>query len=271
MEDVLLSVITVCYNCSAEIEYTFESLNEQLNSIDTNILEYIIVDGASSDGTIELARKQVDYLRSRNIKAKLISEPDKGTYDAMNKGVAHAMGKWIHMLNAGDTFYSKDVLNKVIPHLKSDAAVLYGSTMRVHPLYSEKWIPGNVDDLKKTMIFCHQSVFVRRELDMHRYNLNYRCCADYDLMLRLYMAGYQFEDLGFTVSNYSLEGYTATSAMLDAFYDIYKIRREHGVISDNVLNKIKLHIGLFKRKIIAILPGSIRWKITGWLHKIRDR
>lgn len=99
----LISVVTVSYNAVLTIEQTILSVINQTYPH----IEYIIIDGGSTDGTVDIIKKYANRI------AYWVSEPDKGIYDAMNKGIRTAKGEWINFMNAGDLFYSKDTLEKV--------------------------------------------------------------------------------------------------------------------------------------------------------------
>lgn len=104
MNDFKISVITVCYNAVNEIEKTILSvLNQTYNNI-----EYIIIDGGSSDGTVDIIKKYADRL------AYWLSESDKGIYDAMNKGIRVATGDYINFMNAGDRFANSKVIERIL-------------------------------------------------------------------------------------------------------------------------------------------------------------
>ena len=103
MEPIKISVITVAYNASRYIETTILSV---INQTYSNI-EYIIIDGGSTDGTVDIIKKYSNKI------SYWISEPDKGIYDAMNKGINKATGEWINFMNAGDTFHNPDTLSAV--------------------------------------------------------------------------------------------------------------------------------------------------------------
>ena len=106
---LLISVVTVCYNAADTIEKTMLSvLNQTYHDI-----EYIIIDGGSTDGTVEIIRKYADRI------AYWVSEPDKGIYDAMNKGIKVATGEWINFMNAGDEFVDEGVIEKLVLLLTS--------------------------------------------------------------------------------------------------------------------------------------------------------
>lgn len=129
-----ISVITICYNAEKEIERTMRSvLNQSFHD-----LEYVIVDGDSKDGTLRIINQVASDYPTRDV--KIISEPDKGIYDAMNKGIHIASGEWLNMMNAGDVFAGDDVLEKVLERnipkeknfLYSDAWIQDGEKRYIH-------------------------------------------------------------------------------------------------------------------------------------------
>lgn len=105
-----ISVITICYNAEKEIESTMISVLEQ----SFKDIEYIIVDGASKDGTMNKVRQILTRYPNSNV--QITSEPDKGIYDAMNKGIKKASGEWVILMNSGDTFLDNKVLENVFSH-----------------------------------------------------------------------------------------------------------------------------------------------------------
>ena len=114
-----ISVVTVCYNAADCIEHTMLSvLNQSYPDI-----EYIVIDGGSTDGTVDIIKKYADRL------AYWVSEPDKGIYDAMNKGIAAASGSYINFMNAGDTFASDSVLAEIVPQINPNSQIVYGDVV----------------------------------------------------------------------------------------------------------------------------------------------
>ena len=267
--EILLSIVTVTLNCIKELRVTWESLQAQIPYIDRKSVEIILVDGASEDGTKEYAKKIVDKLKQNGISGKLISEKDNGIYDAMNKGLQCSKGKYVYMLNAGDTFYDDWVLEKVLKKIcTSEADVLYGSVLRCNELYQEFWQPGNLDELRKRMVLCHQALFIKRKEPLHRYNLQYHYCADYDLVLRLYLNNKQFENLGIIIAKYSLDGISANKAIVSAYKETRAIRKNNGVLKKSIKEKMEYGFGVCKRHLIKLLPAKIRWEITKIKRKI---
>lgn len=141
-----VTVITVCRNCASTIEATVRSILAQ----DYPDLEYIVVDGASTDGTLEILRKHLDRV------SRLVSEPDRGVYDAMNKGLGLATGERLLFMNAGDVFAAGDVLRKASA---IDADVVYGDFE-----YTSGPRQGRVFADVDEGVFNHQCILYRRAL-----------------------------------------------------------------------------------------------------------
>lgn len=197
VEKDLISIVTVTYNCEEVLEDTIHSVISQTYS---NI-EYIIIDGNSSDGTLDIIQKYESHLST------FISEPDKGIYDAMNKGIEHAHGKWINFMNAGDTFYSKDAVTDFVSNILNDTVIAYGDSMiwlkDVHYLRPH----FSIDCLKMSMCIPHQSTFVRT--DYHKKNLfdiSFHSSGDFDFFHRAYVFhNVRFQYIPMIVSNFDGE------------------------------------------------------------------
>lgn len=178
---IKISIVTVTYDCASYLEDTIKSVISQ----DYAPIEYIIIDGGSTDGTLEVARR---YSNDIDI---LISEPDHGIFDAMNKGIKVASGDYINFMNAGDKFANNTVLSRVFEN-NSEAAnadVIFGDMISdnhgikkeiiLTPFYQNKDIRG--------MGFSHQSVFVRTQKAKQRpFDLSFRLSADYNMIWKLY-------------------------------------------------------------------------------------
>ena len=178
-----VSVVTVVYNGEAEIDQTVQSVLTQNYA---NI-EYVVIDGASSDGTMKRLEQHRDRL------AALVSEKDKGIYDAMNKGVAASSGDWIVFLNCGDRFFSDDALSIFNQTLDDTADILYGdAVIRYHTF--EKLLPkAPVSEIWKGMPFCHQASFVKSQLLKKRpFDLRYKLSSDFNFFYQEFLAGSRF-------------------------------------------------------------------------------
>ncbi len=174
-----LSVITIVYNNFRDIERTVLSV---LNQTYSNI-EYIVIDGASTDGTLEILKKYESRI------TKLISEKDQGIYDAMNKGLALAGGDYVLFMNSGDEIYALDTVEKVFAS-EPEADIYYGET----EMYDESWkslgqrrhkAPEDFrwKEFKYGMSISHQAIYIRRTLT-EPYDTHYKLSADIDWILK---------------------------------------------------------------------------------------
>lgn len=180
-----LSVITVVYNNVDYIEKTILNVLEIKEKYKD--VEYIIVDGGSTDGTLEIINRYNDKI------SFWISESDKGIYDAMNKGAFLAKGEWVNFMNAGDLF-ANDIfilLNDVLVDNNYD--VIYGDVLIKKNGILSLDKAREIHQLNYSLNFCHQSSFVRRELLIkYPFSLNYKISSDYNLFLNLFIRGYNF-------------------------------------------------------------------------------
>lgn len=174
-----LTVITIVYNNVRDVERTVLSV---LNQTYPNI-EYLVIDGASTDGTLEILKKYEGKI------SKLISERDKGIYDAMNKGLALASGDYILFMNSGDEIYASDTVEKVFA-TAPDADIYYGET----EMYNEEWkslgqrrhkAPESFTwkDFKYGMSISHQAIYIRRSLT-EPYDTQYKLSSDIDWIIK---------------------------------------------------------------------------------------
>jgi len=177
----LFSIITVTWNAAEVITPTLESVQRQTNTD----YEMLIIDGASTDRTL-------DIVRSMSITSlRVFSEPDNGLYDAMNKGIARARGKYLIFLNAGDSFASDTVLARLAQLTAGNPGVIYGQTQLVD---SQRDVVGSrhltaprrltANSFLKGMVVCHQAFVARRDL-APEYDLSYKLSADYDWCIRV--------------------------------------------------------------------------------------
>lgn len=207
-KEVLISVITVVFNGKDFIEKTIKNVLAQTYK---NI-EYIIIDGASNDGTLDIIKKyedKIDYWQS---------EQDKGIYDAMNKGVSLAKGEFIHFLNAGDLFCSNDIIKKMfsVPNNYKDVDILYG--YHLPSKYKQKTLTMVGFFFDKTI--CHQALFARRDTFWdNEFDINYRIVADRKWLFRNYKKGKKFKFVDVPVVLMDQNG---VSSNFNNFYSEFK-------------------------------------------------
>lgn len=169
MDTPIVSVITVCFNVASTIEKTMLSV---LNQTYEN-LEYIIIDGNSTDRTVDIIKKYSERL------TYWISEPDNGIYDAMNKGIVKATGKYLIFMNAGDQFLNEMVLAKCLPYFFQEVDVISG----IGYLSGQKWIPAKATELSVAFFLKkslnHQATFINRKLFQNNlYNADLKIVGD---------------------------------------------------------------------------------------------
>jgi glycosyltransferase involved in cell wall biosynthesis len=180
----LFSIITITFNAEVTLEVTLQSVIGQSYPH----IEHIVVDGASSDGTLAIIERYRSHL------ACVVSEPDGGLYDAMNKGMKLATGDYLCFLNAGDTFHATDTLERIVEGLPHNAPlpdILYGDTEIVDAnrrflRMRHRSAPDVLTwkSFRLGMLVCHQAFYCRRAL-AEPYNLRYRYSADFDWCIRM--------------------------------------------------------------------------------------
>ncbi len=175
-----ISIVTVCFNSAKTIETTLKAMARQQYS---NI-EYIIVDGASTDNTMDIINK---FRNVMPFETKVISEKDSGIYDAMNKGIKASTGDIIGIVNSDDWYEDNAILEVVKAYSGDDYEVIYGMK-RVIENEMEKAIEFRNHNFLRQQMICHPACFVTRKTyeKFGLFDLSYKSSADYDFMLRLY-------------------------------------------------------------------------------------
>jgi glycosyltransferase involved in cell wall biosynthesis len=225
------SIITVTYNAEKVLEDTIQSVIFQTY----RNVEYIIVDGASKDHTLEIVNKYHNRIN------KVISEPDKGLYDAMNKGIQLATGNYLCFLNAGDKFHDSETLQKIVHTLKGQELpdVIYGETAIVdekgHFLHMRRLsTPAHLNwkSFKQGMLVCHQAFFANRELAInHLYDLQYRFSADFDWCIRIMKKAKCLHNTRLTLIDYLNEGMTTKNHKASLKERFCIMAKHYGLIS----------------------------------------
>lgn len=204
--------------------------------------EYIVVDGASTDGTLEIIREHessIDYW---------ISEPDRGIYDAMNKGVQLARGRWLYFLGSDDTL--RDSLRAVTQFLCDDQTVYYGNVFMTG---SKRLFDGAFGPLKLSRHnICQQAIFYPRSLfEVRQFELRYRLFADWEFNMRTYSdSRFKFQFIPVTIANYNdLSGKSSVATDVQFWMDYGRLIRECMPWACYAWFQFKTAVGLF--------PGSI--------------
>jgi glycosyltransferase involved in cell wall biosynthesis len=192
-----ISIITIVLNDKQNIEKTIESVLSQGVEI-----EYIIIDGGSTDGTLDVIGKYKDKIDI------LVSEKDSGIYNAMNRAIDMASGEWICFMNSGDMFYDSNVLKTILPKLDDSIDIVYGD-QEVRYTSKTKIVKANISiqDIWKGMIFSHQIFFLKKNiLKDYRFNESNRITADYELFYNLFKANKKFSYIPMIVASVNAGG-----------------------------------------------------------------
>lgn len=259
-----VSVITVCYNAGRTIQKTIESVLQQNDSD----YEYVVVDGASQDDTLEIVNFYAEQFRKEFIPITVVSEKDHGIYDAMNKAIDLASGDWIIFMNADDSFYSADVLQKVFSNDLTGIDVVYGDCVRLDGQGAYPMKANPPETLPKQMPFMHQAVFVRSELcKQYKFDLGHKLCADYDFFFRIYSLGYRFEKVDVTVCNYSIRGISGR-ALLDAQKEVIEIKKKHEAqYPISARDRVQWFVDAIKMKVKTLMPDDLMATLRHAKHR----
>lgn len=244
----LISVITVVYNAEEFLEDTILSVLNQ----DYKNIEFLIIDGGSSDSTIDIIEKYIE-----NIDV-FISEEDNGIYDAMNKGINLAKGDWINFLNAGDCFYKKEVLKSIFTTDLSNLWFLYGKVNYFSNEFNISNIFGKeikINNLQTSFPICHQSMFFNKKVfnRLGNYNLNYLVTSDYDLTIKIFKDDSiikKFYDV--TISSFLIDGYGFNNS-IKAHWEKVKVIDSHFKFFAKFQARIKFSITVVRISILNLL------------------
>jgi len=228
------TIITITYNSVSSLSDTIESVISQAG-VD---FEYLIVDGASTDGTVELIKEYA----ARDARIRWISEPDEGISDAFNKGLAMATGNWIGIINSDD-MYPPGALSDVAAAIAEnhEADIIYGDMLRLDeggkPLFVLK--PAPLKTMWWRMALNHPATFVSRAAydRVGKFDKTLKIAMDYDLVLRLYTSGARF-----------------------VYLDRVLAQMSYGGVSDN-----RLLAGQLELRKVSVREGYPKWKAAGWL------
>lgn len=243
---VFFSIITVTYNAEKEIISTLDSIFSQTCSA----FEFVLIDGKSSDNTVEMVN---DYICSHGrleVESKIISEKDSGIYNAMNKGIDCSNGKYVVFLNSGDRFVDENVLEKARAFIEQYGGdIVYGDTILSLNGLSKYVKAKSIDNIIEEMPFCHQSTFTSNSvLKSIRYDESYRVCADHDLYTRAYLAGHRFIHMDLAVAVYPMGGFSATDDALIYWKERAKVAFTYGGYSDEEYSQRIRELEKYKQK-----------------------
>lgn len=237
---IRITYVTITYNAAAVLQRTLDSVLSQ----DYPDIVHLIIDGASTDDTLKLVN---DYIERSNAlenghRIQVMSEPDKGIYDAMNKGLRSLDGDYVCFLNAGDFLPTPDIVSKIAQQVNANdgilPAVLYGDTDIVDSegrfLHHRRLAPPehlSWKSFRQGMLVCHQAFYARADFAIATpYNMQYRYSADVDWCIRVMKAAVKenvpLQNLHMVVANYTQEGQT-TLHHRESLWERYRVMEHH--------------------------------------------
>lgn len=207
------SLVTICYNAEKEIAATIESVLKQDAGLG---FEYIIVDGASKDQTFAIARSYEHQFAAKGISFRCYSEPDKGISDAFNKGVLHAKGDIVGLVNAGDCL-TDDALKALDSAFEEDVDIYYGNILwndKERGMRYIRYSKPHPEELRLSMPILHPACFIRKSAydSVGLYKIEFRYGMDRELLARMWKAGKRFKYINHTFSVMSAGGVSDASA-----------------------------------------------------------
>ena len=230
-----VTVVTVTYNAQDYIEQTIQSIISQ----SYQNIEYIIIDGGSTDKTVDIIKKYEKYI------TYWVSEPDNGIYDAMNKGIAKASGEWINFMNAGDGFVDEHIVKQVLEQIPKDTELVYGNTRFINEQKKELYIQTGKDVkdfLWKGIGFNHNSLFCKTALmKEHPYNTFYKIVADSEFLIWAQKQNKKFYHLDILINYFMAGGISEEQSAL-------RLIERWKLVSDNKMrNQREINEHYFKR------------------------
>lgn len=227
-----ITIVTVNYNNVSEIEKTILSvINQEYKNI-----EYIIIDGGSTDGSMEVVKKYQNSIH------RVVSEKDSGIYNAMNKGINLAGGEYINFMNSGDTFSNNQVLSKVFANC-DDADIIYGHMNRV---INDKIISYKIHPEKLTYSYLiersinHQSMFVKMSLAKKLpFNEKYTWIADWDFLIRVFHLGATTKCVNTPVANFDITGLSNSIRTPDDIHEQQFNQTIKELLPEHLINELK--------------------------------
>lgn len=261
IEKPRITVVTVVYNGVETLEETILSVIGQTYTD----FEYIIIDGGSNDGTLDIIKKYENNISS------WISEPDKGIFDAMNKGLQRANGEWLNFMNSGDMFYNSSILRDVFSDNFVEIDMIYGDVC----LYDEKDIYFFKCKTNKVKInlnaVCHQSVFIKTKLHPP-FSLDLKLSADHEIIYQ-FVKNKKTKYIDNCISRILIGGVSS---------DLKATRREKFRITLRYGNSIDVLLGCFfylhgmlkdfsKRFILKVFPVEVFYMLRHFKNKIEEK
>lgn len=259
-----ISIVTVVRNGSGTISRALASLVMQ----GSGDFESVVVDGASTDGTLDIVAEYKARLAAKGLTLSVVSEPDNGIYDAMNKGIARCQGEIIGTLNADD-WYEADALDRIHAAAAAhpDAGVIYGALRQVledgQEVVARRYNFDYLLTAKEPAVYSaaqHPACFVRRAVYQRIgvYDTSFRIAADYDFLLRAKRMGVGFLAVDAVIATFTLGGASGRQSESDNLDERWRARHQNGLLTDTE----------YRRKRREVACRRLADRRRRWLHRL---
>lgn len=246
-----ITIITVTFNAIQYLEQTIKSVTEQ----NYPNIEYIIIDGASTDGTIDIIKKYESHISYWS------SEPDNGIYDAMNKGIDVATGEWINFMNAGDSFCEITTVYNVINEIDDDTDLISGDMYYIKNKNKSYIKPSGLKNSLQGMFCFHQTLFTKKSIiKKYKFNSQFKISGDYDFVIKCYMNNYIFKFVNFPIANFIANGISEQNPIEAKIEDMF--------VQFKYLNNAQDIFNLASYNILEDLRTDKNKKFVEYLNKL---
>ena len=256
----LFSVITICYNVVNQIEETLKSVLSQT----CDDYEYIVIDGASVDGTLDVLNKYKNRIN------KFISEKDNGIYSAMNKGLHLAIGNYTIFMNAGDYFYDNHVLDMVKKNMYENAnfVAYYGDVIYKYD-FGERYVKSfNIGRIYRGMFCSHQSIFINTNvMKSIKFNEKYKYAADYCMILNVFLGDSNFYYIKDPISKVTVQEGATYSNFKQSQREVRDIKIEAGLSKGGAI--LFYYVGYMKFLLHEYIKKHLPLSVKNKLLKIK--
>jgi glycosyltransferase involved in cell wall biosynthesis len=246
--EALVSIITVVYNGEKTIRRTIDSIRAQTYPA----IEYLIIDGGSKDGTAAIVEE------NRDIVSCFVSEPDKGIYDAMNKGIAHSRGELIGIINADD-WYEPNAIEIVLEQYRKNIGAVYYGLLAKHNEHGLVFLGATMAQTLPDVMIPHPTCFVPKKIydDHGCFDPSFRIAGDFDLMQRFFVSGVIFSFIPRLLANFSCGGASDSNPGLTEL-EVLRLKQKNGIFDNKIFTRKLLMLKL-KSFYMYFRSGNKGW------------
>lgn len=243
-----ISIITIVFNRKKDLRKTLESIKSQT----FESKQFVVIDGGSTDGTKDILEEYNEIIDI------LVSEPDKGIYDAMNKGVSMSEGEWLNFMNAGDTYINKNTLEDVFLRESQDDDMLIGNTLIDYGNFKKSLKVKSLDKIWMGARFIHQSVIIKREYQLRNpYNIQNKIGGDFEFFYNAIQKDASIKILDQYISIFEAGGVSDTNRTSSILGNMRIVLKDDPSLTKFLFYILKLSFETLKSTIKIFLPKNL--------------